>query len=55
VWASWRTCARCLLVAADYFVGRTLGTMVEDFECEHGVDYRQGIPAHVTPCRTPTP
>lgn len=51
-WDSYRTCARCVNVAADYFHGRTLGCMVEDFLAEHDVDYRKGIPAHITPCRS---
>lgn len=51
-WDSWRTCARCLNVFKDYFAGsRVLGMMVEDFEAEHGFDYRDGIPADFAPCR----
>jgi hypothetical protein len=51
-WETYRTCARCLNVHADYFAGRrVLGCMVEDFEAEHGFDYRDGIPADFAPCR----
>ena len=49
-WDTYRTCARCALVAADFFRGRMLGCMVEDFQAEHGFDYRDGIPADFTPC-----
>lgn len=49
-WLSHRTCARCCNVRKDYFATCALGCMVEDFKAEHGVDYRKGIPAHITPC-----
>lgn len=50
-WWSHKTCARCVNVRTDYFAQWTYGMLVEDFEAEHGVDYRDGIPAHITPCR----
>ena len=50
MWAKHRTCARCVNVRADYFVGWTYTMMVEDFYNAHGFDYRDGIPADFTPC-----
>ncbi len=49
-WSDYRTCARCAMVAIDFFRGRTFCSMVEDFEDAHGFDYRKGIPADFTPC-----
>ncbi|MCH7908689.1 MAG: hypothetical protein IIB38_03625 [Candidatus Hydrogenedentes bacterium] len=49
-WCSYKTCARCCNVRDDFFVAWTYGTMVEDFQCEHGFDYRDGIPEDFTPC-----
>lgn len=49
-WLTYRTCARCQLVADDYFDGRAFGAMVEYFKEAHGMDYREGIPPHIVPC-----
>ena len=53
-WVTYRTCARCVNVRTDYFSAWVYGTLVEDFESEHGVDYRKGIPPHITPCGAST-
>ncbi len=49
-WDDYRTCARCVNVAEDFFSGRIFGQMVEYFSETHGFDYRDGIPADFTPC-----
>ena len=54
-WSEHRTCARCCNVRRDYFGSWCYGMLVEDFNAEHGIDYRHGIPAHITPCRGSTP
>lgn len=46
-----RTCARCLNVRHDYFESWIYGEMVEAFQETHGIDYRDGIPADLPPCR----
>ena len=50
MWGSYRTCAHCTNVAEDFFRGRVLAMMVENFKDAHGFDYRDGIPADFTPC-----
>ena len=50
-WWDHRTCARCVNVRTDYFFSWVYGCLAADFEAEYGVDYRKGIPAHVTPCK----
>lgn len=49
-WVTDKTCARCCNVRSDYFRSWVYGSLVEDFEAEHGFDYRDGIPADFTPC-----
>lgn len=49
-WDYFKTCARCVLVRSDYFVGWLYGGMVENFLEAHGFDYRDGIPPDFTPC-----
>ena len=51
-WYTFRTCTRCLMVRRKFFVSWIYGMMVEDFEAAHGVDYRDGIPDHIQPCRS---
>ena len=49
-WEHHRTCARCLNVRKDFFREWMFTHMVEDFQEAHGFDYRDGIPADLTPC-----
>lgn len=51
VWATYRTCARCVNVRDDYFKGGWIFERIaEDFFEAFGFDYRQGIPADFAPC-----
>lgn len=52
---SFRTCARCCNVRRDYFDSVAHGCMVDDWEAEHGFDYRDGIPADFAPCKSALP
>lgn len=55
-WGTYKTCARCANVRADYFNSYIYEHCVEHFREVHGFDYRDGIPKDFAPCqkrRTP--
>lgn len=51
LFATYRTCARCVNIRADYFPdGWLFGSMAESWQEAHGFDYRDGIPEGFAPC-----